>query len=269
MSRTRARECGSVTARAEEVDRCGVVAGVRDDVPAVPAFPVVQAFPQRAFDGGLVRAAGAEPALQHPARQRRHHAVGRPPRHAGHVDHRVRADVRLRRQQRIRAGHLDPRGLPRLPQLEMVVVGLGLTERRDQHRAQRGGPLGDVLLPAQLPGAPVRLGPDEVVLPVRVRARLPQRGGDVGLVRHLPAPLRCTHPRLLIFGGTSVAKPWTGAVGQRIAVTPSPAGRRIAYAVTGSGPPLVYVSGWLGHLELSWAIPAERAWYEALADGRT
>jgi pimeloyl-ACP methyl ester carboxylesterase/DNA-binding CsgD family transcriptional regulator len=58
-------------------------------------------------------------------------------------------------------------------------------------------------------------------------------------------------------------------VGQRIAVTTSPAGRRIAYAVTGSGPPLVYVSGWLGHLELSWAIPAERAWYEALADGRT
>jgi pimeloyl-ACP methyl ester carboxylesterase/DNA-binding CsgD family transcriptional regulator len=31
----------------------------------------------------------------------------------------------------------------------------------------------------------------------------------------------------------------------------------------------VYVSGWLGHLELSWAIPAERAFYEALADGRT
>ncbi len=52
-------------------------------------------------------------------------------------------------------------------------------------------------------------------------------------------------------------------------MTTSPAGRRIGYAVTGSGPPLVYVSGWLGHLELSWAIPAERAFYEALADGRT
>src|SRR5215468_886758 len=58
-------------------------------------------------------------------------------------------------------------------------------------------------------------------------------------------------------------------MGQRIAKTTSPAGRRIGYAVTGSGPPLVYVSGWLGHLELSWALPAERAYYEALADGRT
>src|SRR3954452_16600228 len=52
---------------------------------------------------------------------------------------------------------------------------------------------------------------------------------------------------------------------QRIATTAS----GVAFAVTGSGPPLVYASGWLGHLELSWAIPAERAWYEALADGRT
>jgi pimeloyl-ACP methyl ester carboxylesterase/DNA-binding CsgD family transcriptional regulator len=58
-------------------------------------------------------------------------------------------------------------------------------------------------------------------------------------------------------------------MGQRIAMTTSPAGARIGYAVTGSGPPLVYVSGWLGHLELSWALPAERAYYEALADGRT
>src|SRR4051794_2309837 len=58
-------------------------------------------------------------------------------------------------------------------------------------------------------------------------------------------------------------------MGQRTAMTTSPAGTRIAYAVTGSGPPLVYVSGWLGHLELSWALPAERSYYEALADGRT
>jgi pimeloyl-ACP methyl ester carboxylesterase/DNA-binding CsgD family transcriptional regulator len=53
--------------------------------------------------------------------------------------------------------------------------------------------------------------------------------------------------------------------GQRIATTPS----GIAYAVSGSGPPLVYVSGWLSHLEMSWALPAERSFYEALADGRT
>lgn len=71
-------------------------------------------------------------------------------------------------------------------------------------------------------------------------------------------------------GGKPVVCPSTLAfVGQRIATTTSPDGVRIAYAVTGTGPPLVYVSGWLGHLELSWALPAERAYYEALADGRT
>jgi pimeloyl-ACP methyl ester carboxylesterase/DNA-binding CsgD family transcriptional regulator len=53
--------------------------------------------------------------------------------------------------------------------------------------------------------------------------------------------------------------------GQRIGTTES----GIAYAVSGSGPPLVYVSGWLSHLEMSWALPSERAFYEALADGRT
>lgn len=53
--------------------------------------------------------------------------------------------------------------------------------------------------------------------------------------------------------------------GQRVGAT----GSGVAYAVTGSGPPLVYVPGWLSHLELSWALPPERAFYEALADGRT
>lgn len=52
-------------------------------------------------------------------------------------------------------------------------------------------------------------------------------------------------------------------------MTTSPGGTPISYAVTGSGPPLVYVSGWLGHLELSWTLPAERGFYEALASGRT
>jgi pimeloyl-ACP methyl ester carboxylesterase/DNA-binding CsgD family transcriptional regulator len=46
-------------------------------------------------------------------------------------------------------------------------------------------------------------------------------------------------------------------------------GTRIACARVGSGPPLVYVPGWLTHLELSWALPAERTFYEALAQGRT
>jgi pimeloyl-ACP methyl ester carboxylesterase/DNA-binding CsgD family transcriptional regulator len=41
------------------------------------------------------------------------------------------------------------------------------------------------------------------------------------------------------------------------------------YALAGTGPLLVCVPGWVSHLELSWAIPAERGFYEALARGRT
>ncbi|MGE5156451.1 MAG: alpha/beta fold hydrolase [Betaproteobacteria bacterium] len=56
---------------------------------------------------------------------------------------------------------------------------------------------------------------------------------------------------------------------QRVATTGLAGGSSIAYAVAGDGPLLVYAPGWLTHLELSWAWPAERAFYEALATGRT
>ena len=58
-------------------------------------------------------------------------------------------------------------------------------------------------------------------------------------------------------------------VEQRIAFTHLADGRRIAYAVAGSGPFLIYPPGWVSHLELGWAIPPERRFYEALAQGRT
>ncbi len=58
-------------------------------------------------------------------------------------------------------------------------------------------------------------------------------------------------------------------VEQRITTTRLADGTEIAYATSGSGPPLVYALGWLTHLELSWAIPAERGFYEALSRGRT
>jgi pimeloyl-ACP methyl ester carboxylesterase len=44
-------------------------------------------------------------------------------------------------------------------------------------------------------------------------------------------------------------------------------GTAVAYASVGAGRPLVYVMGWLTHLELGWELPAERALYEALARG--
>jgi len=43
----------------------------------------------------------------------------------------------------------------------------------------------------------------------------------------------------------------------------------VAYALTGSGPYLLVVPGWLSHLEMGWAIPAERTFHEALSSGRT
>jgi pimeloyl-ACP methyl ester carboxylesterase len=44
-------------------------------------------------------------------------------------------------------------------------------------------------------------------------------------------------------------------------------GTSVAFASAGTGRPLVYVMGWLTHLELSWQMPEERAFYEALAQG--
>jgi pimeloyl-ACP methyl ester carboxylesterase/DNA-binding CsgD family transcriptional regulator len=58
-------------------------------------------------------------------------------------------------------------------------------------------------------------------------------------------------------------------VEQRVETTSLRDGTRIAYAVVGHGPLLIYAPGWLTHLELSWSGGAERGFYEALASGRT
>ena len=46
-------------------------------------------------------------------------------------------------------------------------------------------------------------------------------------------------------------------------------GTSVSFAVAGSGPPLVYLPGWVSHVELGWALPVERRFYESLATGRT
>jgi pimeloyl-ACP methyl ester carboxylesterase/DNA-binding CsgD family transcriptional regulator len=46
-------------------------------------------------------------------------------------------------------------------------------------------------------------------------------------------------------------------------------GTAIQFAVAGRGPVAIYVPGWVSHLELGWALPAERQFYEGLAGGRT
>jgi DNA-binding winged helix-turn-helix (wHTH) protein/pimeloyl-ACP methyl ester carboxylesterase len=42
-------------------------------------------------------------------------------------------------------------------------------------------------------------------------------------------------------------------------------GVRLAYAITGSGPPLVKASNWLTHLDFEWGSPIWRHWYAELA----
>ena len=56
---------------------------------------------------------------------------------------------------------------------------------------------------------------------------------------------------------------------QRLGTASLTDGTGVAYAVTGSGPFLVVAPGWLSHLEMGWAIPAERMFHEALSSGRT
>jgi len=58
-------------------------------------------------------------------------------------------------------------------------------------------------------------------------------------------------------------------VEQQLGVASLEDGTAIRFAVAGTGPVAVYVPGWVSHLELGWALPAEREFYEGLADGRT
>lgn len=47
------------------------------------------------------------------------------------------------------------------------------------------------------------------------------------------------------------------------------AGRRVAYAVTGDGPPLVAPAWWVSHLELDWRDQAFREFWDSVGDGYT
>lgn len=56
---------------------------------------------------------------------------------------------------------------------------------------------------------------------------------------------------------------------QQVRYTFTPDGVRIAYACTGSGPPLVKAANWLNHLELDWGGPVWGHLFHALSDRHT
>ncbi len=56
---------------------------------------------------------------------------------------------------------------------------------------------------------------------------------------------------------------------QKVSFCTAPDGTRLAYAVHGSGPPLVRTATWLTHLELDWGSPVWRHWLVGLAEGNT
>ena len=58
-------------------------------------------------------------------------------------------------------------------------------------------------------------------------------------------------------------------VEQRLGLANLADGTAVRFAVVGTGPIAIYVPGWVSHLELGWALPAEREFYEGLAAGRT
>ena len=56
-----------------------------------------------------------------------------------------------------------------------------------------------------------------------------------------------------------------GTTRQELRYCMTPDGVRLAYATSGSGPPLVKASNWLTHLDFEWESPIWRHWWEALS----
>lgn len=105
--------------------------------------------------------------------------------------------------------------------------------------------------------------------------------GDDGRAQRL---IRTVHGRGYQFVGEVVERaPATTAAGPSPAAAPSPAppperpppqeirfctttdGVRLAYATSGSGPPLVKVANWLSHLDYDWESPVWRHWLVELS----
>ena len=56
---------------------------------------------------------------------------------------------------------------------------------------------------------------------------------------------------------------------QKIAFCTCPDGARIAYSIMGHGSPLVYLPGWVSHLELELEEPLWRSFFEKISRNHT
>lgn len=63
--------------------------------------------------------------------------------------------------------------------------------------------------------------------------------------------------------------PATPGLEQRISICTTPDGTRLAYAVSGSGPPLVKAANWMTHLDYDWESPVWRHWNAGLSRQHT
>jgi pimeloyl-ACP methyl ester carboxylesterase/DNA-binding winged helix-turn-helix (wHTH) protein len=69
--------------------------------------------------------------------------------------------------------------------------------------------------------------------------------------------------------GAPTAATAAPALEQRIRFCTAPDGVRIAYATSGTGPPLVKPANWMTHLEYDWESPVWRHWLRALSHEHT
>jgi DNA-binding winged helix-turn-helix (wHTH) protein/alpha-beta hydrolase superfamily lysophospholipase len=74
------------------------------------------------------------------------------------------------------------------------------------------------------------------------------------------APIEAVIPRAHAFASATSANPR-----QEIRYCTTRDGVRIAYGISGSGPPLVKASNWLTHLDFEWGSPIWRHWYSELS----
>lgn len=69
--------------------------------------------------------------------------------------------------------------------------------------------------------------------------------------------------------GQEVSSSKQSNIKQAIRFATAPDGVRLAYAITGAGPPLVKVANWLSHLEFEWQSPVWRHWLAGLSHHHT